>query len=113
MHAGLAASPQNANTRVKREAGATWPPVAAGRIRSANEATTAALSAAPDNRASDMRLIIVSGLFAIVLLFAIGLFATKKRVGLDVSERFLERLDEIPSGATERQRELSSDNLKN
>ncbi|MFH1345045.1 MAG: hypothetical protein ABIL01_28165 [Pseudomonadota bacterium] len=64
-------------------------------------------------QASDMRLIIVSGLFAIVLPFAIGLFATKKRVGLDVSERFLERLDEIPSGATEQQRELSSGNLKN
>ncbi len=59
-----------------------------------------------------MRLIIVSGLFAIVLPFAIGLFATKTRVGLDVSERFLERLDEIPSGATEQQRELNSGNLK-
>ncbi len=60
-----------------------------------------------------MRLIILSGLSAIVLPFAIGLFATKKRVGLDVSERFLERLDEIPSGATKEQRELNSSNLKN
>lgn len=60
-----------------------------------------------------MRLIIVSGLFAVVLPFAIGLFATRKRVGLDVSERFLERLDEIPSGATKQQRELNSGNLRN
>ena len=71
-----------------------------------------AATAARDNTAGAMRLIIISGLFAIILPFAIGLFATKKRVGLDVSERFLERLDEIPSGPTEQQRQLNSGNLK-
>lgn len=59
-----------------------------------------------------MRMIIVSGTLAIALPFAIAVFSTKARVGLDVSERFLERLDEIPSGATETQRELNSTNLK-
>ena len=59
-----------------------------------------------------MRAIIVSGILAIALPFVIALFATRKRVGLDVSERFLERLDEIPSGATAMQRELNSSNLK-
>jgi hypothetical protein len=59
-----------------------------------------------------MRLIILSGILAVALPFAIALFATKDRVGLDVSERFLERLDEIPSGATEQQRKLTPDNLK-
>ncbi len=59
-----------------------------------------------------MRMIIVSGVAAVALPFIIGMYATNARVGLDVSERFLERLSEIPSGATQQERELNAANLK-
>jgi hypothetical protein len=59
-----------------------------------------------------MRLIILSGTWAILLPFLIAQVAEKLGAGLAVTERFLERLNKIPSGTSDEPQELNAINLK-